>query len=146
MGTTVTDIISGIEGLAEAFLGPDYSKLSHGINVEKNRDMEASKRYAVLPQDATQRDFVGALVMDQVFVVKITDNYRPDELEDHEAQSLTNALYDKAYGLYEYIVSNKCGAPSVVKITFGLDVGTPEYLDEEVVIIELSFTVKHLSN
>ena len=143
MATPITSLISGIESEAETFLGASYSKISYGIDLLKNRSRGAKKAYAVLPSGATQEESIGALVVNQEFSLKLTNSYNPGKVNDHNQQSLTNSLYDLVYDLYEQLVTNKCGQPSLVMNTFGLDVGKPEYLDEEVIIIEFSFTVKH---
>ena len=143
MSTPITTLVSGIETKCSAYLGSSYSKIDYGIDVSKNRSRGAMKRYAVLPSGAAQVDSIGNLVMDQIFSVKLTDGYNPGKVNDHTIQDITNSLYDKIYSLYEYLVDNKCGAASLVMNTFDLSVGDPEYLDEEVVIIEFSFVVKH---
>ena len=139
----ITNLVSGIETKAGSFLGSDYNKISYGINVTQNRSRGSNKSYAVLPLGAIQNDSIGSLVVDQAFTFKLTDGYNPGKVNDHNQQDVTNALMDKVYELYSYLVSEKCGLPSEVMNTYGLDVGEPEYLDEEVVIIEFSFLIKH---
>lgn len=140
---TITNLITGIETKAGEFLGSDYKKISYGIDVAQNRSGASKKAYAVLPLGASQDTSIGALVVDQSFSFKLTDGFVPGKLNDHTIKSITNALYDQVYGLYDYLVRGKCGEPSLVMITSGLSVGEPEYLDDDVVIIEFSFTVKH---
>lgn len=140
---TITTLISGIETKAVEFLGSDFKKISYGIDLAKNKSGGSKKSFAALPQEANQEDSIGALVVNQGFKIRLTDSYNPGKLNDHNSQDITNLLYDEVYDLFEYLVVNKCGTPSLVMSTFGLSVAAPEYLEEEVVVIEFSFTIKH---
>lgn len=143
MGTPITTLVSGIETKAGLFLGSDFSKISYGIDLAKNRSGGSKKSFAVLPQEANQDDSIGALVVNQSFRFRLTDSYNPGKLNDHNSQTITNSLYDKVYELFEYLVTEKCGSPSLVMTTYGLSVVTPEYLEDEIVVIEFTFTIKH---
>ena len=140
---TVTSLVSGIETTAESFLGSTFSKIPYGIDVDLNRNRGSDKTFAVLPIGASQDQSYGRLIVDQGISFKLIDSYLPGKLNDHTIQDKTNSLFDKIYALYEKIVTEKCGQPSLVMNTFGLDISEPEYLAEEVVIIEFSFIVKH---
>lgn len=139
----VSTLIAGIKSNCGIFLGPTFSEVNFGIDIEHNRSKQASKGYAVLPESATQEDSIGALVMDQNFRVRLTDTFNPGKTGDSNVQTTTNSLYDKVYALYEYLVNNKCGVPASVLNTYGLEVSSPLYLEDGVVILELTFTIKH---
>lgn len=141
--STITSIINGIEGLAGTYLGADYEKIDYGVDLGKNRDNRAYKKYACLPSGGVQEQSIGALVMNQDITFRLTDSYRPGKVDDHTQQDTTKSLYDNVYGLYEYIVNNKCGVPSLIMNTFDLNISEPEYIDSEVTVIEFTFTIKH---
>lgn len=140
--TPITNLIAGIESKVGLFL-TGFTKSSYGIDVSMNRSKAVSKTYAVLPKVSSQEDSIGALVVNQDFSCMLCDSYNPGKLNDHDIQKITNTLYDNIYALYAYLVSTKCGVPEMVLNTFGLSVGSPEYLEDGVVVIEFTFTIKH---
>lgn len=143
MTTPITTLITGIKSKCGIFLGSTYSENAYGIDISQNRSKGATKGYAVIPEGCSQEESIGALVVNQVFNVTLTDTYNPGKINDKGVQDITNSLYDNVYGLYEYLVNAKCGSPSSVLNTFGLEVATPDYLEDGVVMISFKFTVKH---
>jgi hypothetical protein len=143
MTTPISTLISGIKSKCGLFLGSTFSENAYGIDIGQNRSKGATKGYAVLPENCSQEESIGALVVNQVFNVTLTDTYNPGKTNDKGVQDTTNSLYDLVYGLYENLVNTKCGSPSSVLNTFGLEVASPEYLDDGVVMISFKFNVKH---
>lgn len=140
--TPITTLIAGVKEKCGAFLST-HTELDYGIDISQNRSKQARKGYAVLPESSNEDESIGALVIDQKVRIKLTDVFNPGKTNDLAIQAITNSLYDNVFGLYEFLVNNKCGAISLVMNTYGLSVESPEYLDEGVVAIEFTFTIKY---
>lgn len=144
MATIVQDIISHLESETATILGVSFSKLSHVLDVGKNKFKGSNKRYGVRPLGMVQNDDINrAYTVDQTFEVIITNGYKSSKLISDMDQQ-TKGIELQQYGHDIFLRLKTTNGLADIKQIFNMDMGEPEHdEDNKVVIVRMSFSVKY---
>lgn len=143
MSTVVGDIHSAIKTLAASVLGASYQELKHIYAPEKNDLRNIKSAYGVIHGAASYADGVTRVyTMDQEFtLVLVKRAIRRDS--DDDLQTVINELYNKADDFLVQSFLTKLSLSSTVLIVDQPAISEPEILDNECVLIRVSFNVKY---
>lgn len=147
MSTSINTIVTGIKGLISTSLGSSYISLPYAYDINNNSKIVA-KGYSVIPQGLSEVDGVSrSIYVDQTFQIIVNDKYLSSTTNDTAKQDLIMGLYNKMLDIYQSIVVNKAGAPSIVLIVNNMSIGDPEILeDNDFVSLRMDINVKHRYN
>lgn len=143
MSAVVGDIHAAIKTLAASVLGASYNELKYIYSPEKNDLRNIKTAYAVTHGQASSADGVTRVyTMDQVFTLIIVKRaIRRDS--DDDIQTVINEIYSKADDFLVQAFLTKLGLSSTVLIVDQPEISEPEILDNESVLIRVSFNVKY---
>lgn len=140
----VNDIITHIEGQMAAALPVSYSKLSHVIDVAKNKFKGASNRYGTRPLSLDQNNLnLGNYTVDHNFELILTNSYKSSKLvNDEDMRNKAIILQDYMHDCFKRMYTNRDLIE--IKQVFNLTFDEPEYdADNHLVIQRATITIKY---
>ena len=142
--TIVSTIIAHLETETAAILGGSFSKLSHVLDVGKNKFKGANSRYGARPLGMTQNDDINrAYTVDQSFEIIITNGYKSSKLIS-DLDQRTKAIELQQYCHDVYLRLKSTNGLADIKQIFNMTMDSPEHDTENHVVIQrMVFTVKY---
>ena len=145
MSTEITTIKVGIETRIQATLS-GFSEMNHGILVENNTKTSLNNKYVVIP-DVIETNFnngtLGWITVNQTYIVKLSKEFKQTQINDHDKQDVAIELMQKhCFDLYQDLVNNRAGATSIVINIDDMNIDTPDFIDNSVVV-SMSFIVTY---
>lgn len=140
----VSQINDGINTRLGIALGNTFSQLNFVTDISLNKFQRASKRYGVMPNSASETaGTVGGTTLDHSFMITLTDSYTAKDGDSLKAERV-NELMDKALDIFTDIQTYKSSLSPKVLIVNQLSIESPEYLEEEkVIILKFAINVKY---
>lgn len=133
----MNDIRQSMETEALVVLGNSYQKLAYVENVQKNNFRTGNDRYGVRALDALQNPGVTKQVtLTQTFELILTKGYVDSAISDNNQVSKAYELRAKVLEIYKHFINTKAGIPGTVLNINGLNVSSPEYLEDDKLVIQ----------
>lgn len=142
----VEQIYDQIVILTDLALGTGtYTRLRKVFNPEQNDFRNVNQAFGVRHGSASTADGVTRVyTMDHTFEVLLAKRASSRDT-DLTIQETMNELYNKADEVFRTIHLRKLNLPSIVLIVDSPNIGEPEVLDNECVLLTLGFNVKYRS-
>ena len=136
MSTVMSDLKDSILTEIQSELGSSYKELAYIENIDKNSFLTSNDRFGVRALTAIQQPGVTKYTtFSQSFEIVLTKGYIQSSIDDTEQVNKSYELRASMLDIYQRLVNNKAGAPSLVMNIFNLVIQDPEYLDEDKVVI-----------
>lgn len=140
--TQVRTIVDSLTTLTDTFLGVDYTELKYKHIIEDNSELGASKKFGVIAQDVNEvSGALGFVTVNQNYEITLTDKYKTLKGGDESKDNARIRLQDLSLNLYNEIIKQKAGSPSIVINVLDLSSVLEELEEDNVITNKLSFTV-----
>jgi hypothetical protein len=129
-------IVAAMKSRISTILGSSWSELVYAVDIGKNNKATNDYRYGVLALGATPTDtVVRSFTQSQIFEIILTRQVKRNDAGDSDLQTKVNDLHEQMNSICLDMLKSKCGAPSYVLQVSPVAISTPEYIEDEDLII-----------
>lgn len=142
MANIVQQIYDSITTLTEAEL-PSFKKMRRVFAPNENDFRSAKNSFGVIHKSASDAAGVTKVyTLDHSFEVLLMSTFVSGN-DDLDKQTVINSLYDAADELLKLFFLSKLGLPGLVLLVSNPAIAEPEILNNEAVVLRVSFDVKY---